>query len=60
MRPERLIASGPQRNKGWLRAIFDPQIGNALSAVHDRVNTPWTVESLAEAAGLSHSAFSAF
>jgi hypothetical protein len=33
------IASGPERNKGWLRAIFDPQMGTALSAIHDRVNT---------------------
>src|SRR6202171_1756668 len=53
------IASGPQRNKGWLRAIFDPQIGAALSAIHDKVNTPWTVESLAEAAGLCEPAFAA-
>ncbi len=51
------IASGEgRRNKGWLRGIFDPQIGSALSAIHDRVNTPWTVESLAEAAGMSRSA----
>ena len=53
------IASGPERNKGWLRAIFDPQIGTALSAIHDRVNTPWTVESLAGAAGMSRSSFAA-
>jgi len=53
------IASGPERNKGWLRAVFDPQIGTALRAVHDSVNTPWTVESLAEAAGMSRSAFAA-
>src|ERR1700758_5254165 len=53
------IASRPDRNKGWLRAIFDPQMGAALSAIHDRVNTPWTVESLAEAAGMSRSAFAA-
>jgi AraC-like DNA-binding protein len=54
------IASGVGwRNKGWLRAIFDPQIGTALSAIHDSVNTPWTVESLAEAAGMSRSAFAA-
>jgi AraC-like DNA-binding protein len=54
------IASGVERhNKGWLRAIFDPQMGTALSAVHDSVNTPWTVESLAEAAGMSRSAFAA-
>jgi AraC-like DNA-binding protein len=51
------IASGPERNKGWLRAIFDPRMGTALSAIHDSVNTPWTVESLAEAAGMSRSAF---
>src|SRR5260221_14585556 len=34
-------------------------MGTALSAIHDRVNTPWTVESLAEAAGMSRSAFAA-
>jgi transcriptional regulator GlxA family with amidase domain len=32
------------------------KIGAALSAIHDRVNTPWTVESLAEEAGMSRSA----
>lgn len=53
------IASAPERNKGWLRAIFDPQIGTALSAVHDRVSAPWTVESLAEVAGMSRSSFAA-
>jgi AraC-like DNA-binding protein len=54
------IASGVGwRNKGWLRAIFDPQMGTALSAIHDSVKTPWTVESLAEAAGMSRSAFAA-
>ena len=54
------IASGVEwRNRGWLRAIFDPQIGIALNAIHNSVNTPWTVESLAEAAGMSRSAFAA-
>jgi AraC-like DNA-binding protein len=53
------IASEPGRNKGWLRAVFDPQIGAALRAVHARMNTPWTVESLAESAGMSRSAFAA-
>lgn len=52
------IASGVEwRNKGWLRAIFDPQIGTALRAIHNSVHSPWTVESLAEAAGMSRSAF---
>jgi len=53
------IASVPERNNGWLRAIFDPQVGTALNAVHNSVNTPWTVESLAAAAGMSRSAFAA-
>jgi AraC-like DNA-binding protein len=53
------IAAGPERSKGWLRAVFDPRMGTALSAIHNRVNTPWTVESLAEAAGMSRSAFAA-
>ncbi len=51
------IASRPDHNKGWLRAVFDPQVGAALNAIHDSVDTPWTVESLAEAAGMSRSAF---
>ena len=53
------IASGPERSKGWLGAVFDPQLGAALRAIHDRVRTGWTVESLAEAAGMSRSAFAA-
>jgi AraC-like DNA-binding protein len=51
------IASEPERNQGWLRAVFDPQIGAALAAFHDSVGAPWTVESLSEAAGVSRSAF---
>ncbi len=38
------IATGPERNKGWLRAVFDPQSDHALGAIHDGVNTPWTVD----------------
>src|SRR5579863_9346767 len=29
------IASGLECKKGWLRAVFDPQMGTALSAIHD-------------------------
>ncbi|MFC6644580.1 AraC family transcriptional regulator [Granulicella cerasi] len=53
------IASEPERNKGWLRAVFDIQLGTALTAIHKSVDTPWTVESLAEVAGMSRSAFAA-
>ena len=52
------IASGCESAKhGWLRGIFDPQIGAALKAIHENVETAWTVESLAGAAGMSRSAF---
>jgi len=44
---------------GWLRAIFDPQIGAALKSIHENVNHSWTVESLAAAAGMSRSVFAA-
>ena len=53
------IAAGPERNLGWLRAIFDPQIGTALGAIHGNVNMSWTVESIAAAAGMSRSGFAA-
>jgi transcriptional regulator GlxA family with amidase domain len=52
------IASGSENCKsGWLRAIFDPRIGAALKAMHERVEDSWTVETLAAAAGMSRSAF---
>jgi AraC-like DNA-binding protein len=52
------IASSSETCKsGWLRAIFDPKIGAALKAMHERIENPWTVETLAAAAGMSRSAF---
>jgi AraC-like DNA-binding protein len=52
------IASSSENCKsGWLRAIFDPKIGAALKAMHERVENPWTVGSLAAEAGMSRSAF---
>jgi AraC-like DNA-binding protein len=52
------IASSSEVCKsGLLRAIFDPQIGSALKAMHGRVENPWTVETLAAASGMSRSAF---
>jgi AraC-like DNA-binding protein len=50
-----LLAS-PTRG-GWLRAVTDPHIGIALSALHARPEAPWTVASLAREAGLSRSVF---
>lgn len=42
---------------GWVRAIYDRNIGAALRRFHSAVAEPWTVESLASAAGMSRSAF---
>jgi AraC-like DNA-binding protein len=45
--------------KGWLRALSDPQIGRALSMIHEHPGAPWSVESLAAEVAMSRSAFSA-
>jgi AraC-like DNA-binding protein len=42
-----------------LCALADPQIGKALSLIHERHAEPWTVESLATAVALSRSSFAA-
>jgi AraC-like DNA-binding protein len=42
-----------------LCALADPQIGKALSLIHERPSEPWTVESLATAVALSRSGFAA-
>jgi AraC-like DNA-binding protein len=41
----------------WLRAVADPQIGKALRAIHESMESPWTVEDLARIAGMSRAAF---
>jgi len=52
------IASHSESCKsGWLRAVFDPQVGVALKSMHEKVEADWTVESLAAASGMSRSAF---
>jgi AraC-like DNA-binding protein len=54
------IASGSENCRpGWLRAIFDPQIGAALKSIHENVEHSWTVGSLAAVAGMSRSVFAA-
>jgi AraC-like DNA-binding protein len=44
---------------GWVRALRDPQIGQALALIHQQPEERWTVESLACRVGLSRSALSA-
>ena len=52
-----IASSSETCRQPWLRAIFDPQIGTALRSIHEDVKSPWTVETLAAAAGMSRSAF---
>ena len=47
----------PDAQQGWLAALRDPAVGRALVAVHRDPGAPWTVDSLAAAAGVSRSAF---
>jgi AraC-like DNA-binding protein len=42
---------------GWLSALADRQIGSALRLMHEYVNRNWIVGDLAQAVGLSRSAF---
>lgn len=44
-------------SQGLLRAFFDPRIGAALRSMHEKVEAPWTVETLARACGMSRSGF---
>jgi transcriptional regulator GlxA family with amidase domain len=53
----RIASRAEPCNKGWLQAVFDPQIGLALKSMHENVAAPWTVETLAAACGMSRSAF---
>jgi AraC-like DNA-binding protein len=45
------------RRPGWLGALNDPEIGQALALIHARAEEPWTVSSLAAAVHLSRSVF---
>lgn len=53
------INSAAEADPGWVKAVRDKQIGQALIAIHRRPADDWTVESLARIAGMSRSAFSA-
>jgi AraC-like DNA-binding protein len=53
------LAQSPTTAGSWLRALVDPQIGRALSLIHEHPDSPWTVQQLAERVAMSRSAFSA-
>jgi AraC-like DNA-binding protein len=53
------IHADPAAQTGWLGALQDPQIGQAIVAMHRDPGRPWTLTSLASQAAMSRSAFAA-
>jgi AraC-like DNA-binding protein len=51
------LAEGPKGGTGWLFALADKQMGAAIGAMHDDPGHPWTLQALAERAGMSRSTF---
>jgi AraC-like DNA-binding protein len=53
------LANDPAARTGWLGALQDQQIGQALALIHRDPAQPWTVERLARQTAMSRSAFAA-
>jgi AraC-like DNA-binding protein len=51
------LAGASEKDRGWLRALAEPQIGAALSLIHQDPAHAWTVASLAQRVGMSRSTF---
>ena len=55
----RWLSRSADADRGWLKAARDPQVGRAIVAIHRDPAADWSVESLAQVAGMSRSAFAA-
>ena len=51
------IESLPEATENWLKAMKDPFLTKALVAMHEMPNENWTINKLAEVAGMSRSSF---
>jgi transcriptional regulator GlxA family with amidase domain len=51
------LAEGLRGRVGWLFALSDKQMTVAITSMHDESANDWTVENLAERAGMSRSTF---
>ncbi|MCX5569252.1 AraC family transcriptional regulator [Kaistia nematophila] len=51
------MAEGPGGGVGWLFALGDRQMGAAIHAMHGEPARRWTLQALAELAGMSRSSF---
>jgi AraC-like DNA-binding protein len=43
--------------RGLLAALADPRLSKALAAIHERPGDGWTIQSMAQVAGMSRTAF---
>lgn len=55
----RWIGTASAGETGWLKAVRDKQIGQAIAAVHGAPAQDWSVGTLASTVGMSRSAFAA-
>jgi len=53
----RHIARLPEDSRGWLPALRDKHIGQAMRLIHGQPGRQWTLEALAQEVGLSRSVF---
>ncbi len=53
------LAQAPEARTGWLGALQDERIGQALTAIHRDPGDDWTLERLARQAAMSRSSFAA-
>lgn len=51
------LADAESRGVGWLFALADKQMSVAIEAMHNEPAYPWTLDKLAERAGMSRSSF---
>jgi len=51
------LADSSKGSVGWLFALADKQMSAALTCMHDDPGHPWTLQELAECAGMSRSVF---
>ncbi|MFN2974683.1 AraC family transcriptional regulator [Terriglobus aquaticus] len=51
------LADAGNNFTGWLSALADKQMSSAISAIHADPGKPWTLQTLAEEAGMSRSVF---
>jgi AraC-like DNA-binding protein len=51
------LAEGPASGVGWLFALADKRLATAINAMHAEPERRWTVQALAEQAGMSRTTF---